>query len=154
MNINELSKELDKAYWRDKQHLYVASIEVLDYNSPNAGPFSIYTINPKTGDFETYLFEVQNYNAIVEEIPHVEKSILYPEKFDYKWKFDVDKASCAVFYNARERLYTIPKFTSITKDDILRCFRHFRKYSDSWLLFNVSWYDFPEEKTKETIDKL
>jgi len=143
--LEDLKEKLDESYWKNKQHLHIASIEVLDYNSPNSGPFCIYTVNSKTGEFEHFLFEVQNYNSFVEDVPHVDKSILYPEKFDYKWKWDGCRASYAPFYYAKDNVYTIPKFTSITRADILRCFDHFKhKVLDSFLLFNVSWYEFKE----------
>jgi hypothetical protein len=149
MNTRQLAKQLDKEYWKNKQNLLISTIEVIDYNTPNSGPYCVYTINPKTEEFETYCFEIQNYNAFYEDIYPIDKSILYPEKFEYKQRFDSDKASCAVFYNARERLYTIPKFTSITREDVLRCFKHFtRKVLDGCFLWNISWHEFKEGQYK------
>lgn len=127
-------------------------MEVIDFNSPNSGPFTIYTVNPKTKEFETFLFEIQNYNAFQEGIYPVRKSILYPEKFDYKSIWDVNGASSSVFFNARERLYTLPKFTSITKEDIHRCLRHFTREYIHTLMFNYKWFEFEEESKQEKFD--
>ena len=149
---SELEKLLYKEYWRNKQTLYYSSMEVIDYNSPNSGPFSIYSVHPKTREFETFLFEVQNYNVFEESIFPIRKSILYPEKFEYKSVWDVTKASSSVFFNARERLYTIPKFSSITKEDIGRCIRHFTRQYISTCMFNFKWFEFEEESKQEKFD--
>jgi len=146
----KLTEDLYDTYWRDKQKTWIASIEVMEGNNPVNGPLSIYTINTEEEWFEHYLFDVRNYGSFYEEVPRIKKSILYPRTLDLKYRWDVVGASSSIFYNARERMYTIPKFTSITREDILRCFEHFKVNAlDYCLLFNVRWYEFKEGTYKQ-----
>lgn len=143
MDIRKTSKLIDKAYWRDDQRLWVSSIEVIE--GVSAGPYSIYTVNPKTKWHEHYLFDIQNYNALWEWDYSIPSNILKPEYRMPTQRFDVVKASCSPFYHAKERIFTIPKFTKITKDDILFCTKWFlRNVTDNMCLFNIKWYTFED----------
>lgn len=148
-NIKRLSEKISESYWEDHQRLYIASAEILDGQNDH-GPFSVYSIDPIKNDFRYYLFDICNYQSYYEDVPHVRKSILYPEKLDYKYQWDVYAASSSVFYNARERLYRIPKFTNITKEDILRCTKHFTRHVlNNCLIFNCKWHEFKENKKEK-----
>jgi hypothetical protein len=144
--IKQLSKQVSKEYWANKQHLLISTIEVLDYNPIQYGEFCVYTIDPKTEEFKTYLFDVQNYNAFFDTVYPIDVNTKYQKKYEWKLRFDSDRASCVPFYDARKRVYTIPKFERITREDILTCFKHFKKQLDCWGLFNVSWHEFKEGK--------
>ena len=151
-NIKELSIALEKQYWDSKQYLNVSTIEMLHYKgSQGNGPFSVYSMDLKNNDWKYFLFDIQNYGSFYEDVFPIEKSILYPKKFDYKTKWDSLSASTSIFYNARERVYTLPKFTRITEDDILRCTKHFiRNILDKCLFFNIRWCEYKGDKWVQT----
>jgi len=148
MNITQLDKQIHKQYWDNDQRLYISSIEVMNYEGRSEnGPLSIYSLNTKK-EFDIYLFDVRNYNAFYEQVPTIRKSILYPDNFEYKEVWDSGLASSSMFWDVRQRIYTIPKFTNITQEDILRCFNHFRReVIGAYCLFNVSWHEFKDETT-------
>lgn len=132
MNKKSISKQLDKLYWKNKQRMYIRPIEVLDSNSSY---LSIYAIDPSKKEFEEFeifLFDVRTYTSYIEDQSY--------------YKFDSVRASCALYYNLKENTYTLRKFSSITKSDILECFRHFKnKVIDQWCLFNFEYYDIIEK---------
>jgi len=144
MKKQELKNKLIEEYFYNKQNADIASMEVLDFRSPNSGPFSISTVI--NNDFSTYLFDIRNYNSFISENYGIRTSLLQPDKFIYNCRFDSDLASHAPFYHARENIYTIHKFSSITRDDIIRCAKHYYRKVLGLSVFNVKWYEFKDEK--------
>jgi|WetSurSiteA1Bulk_404760.scaffolds.fasta_scaffold25166_4 hypothetical protein len=148
MDIKTLSKKLDKAYWRDGQKIWIASMEVIQDN--DGGPYSIYSVSPKTEWHEYFLFDLQTYDALWEWDYGIRPNILNPKYRQPTKRYDVYKASCSPFYHAGDRIFTIPKFSKVTEEDILFCTRwFFRNVTDCWCLFNINMYKFKDDKQLE-----
>lgn len=143
----KLNKVIDKYYHLYGfmyQHLYVRPMEVMDRNSCC---FDIYLWDDKKKEFGPYLFEIQNYNAFedVMMVP-VGTNHFKPNKFIKTW--DGVKASFTPMY--MNGVYTLPKFTNISKEDILNCTRHFiKEVLDNYFVWNIFFGNIEEENDKQ-----
>jgi len=122
----QLRKQLSKEYWRQGQHLYIASIEVMDERN---SCLSIYTFDKTKREFGTYLFDIQNYNNFFGLERHPNGEFYQP--------FDVDRASCAVGY--LDKVYTLPTFKNITEEDIEKKARIFVNKELDCFFFNFEF---------------
>lgn len=132
-------KNLEKYYWNNKQMFEVSTIEVMDKEKGRDNYFSIYTI--KDGRLKDYLFDIRNYNSFW-DIERAGNDSCYS-------KFDSCGASCSIYYNARENLFTLPKFENITEEDIVKATKYLmRNHYDCWLIFNVKFMEPKDDDTR------
>lgn len=121
------------------QHLYVTSMEVMDKDSC---VLDIHLWDEKKKDFGPYLFMVQNYNGFQEGDIVPPQHYFRPYKMINTW--DGVKASCAPLYI--DNVFTLPKFTGITKEDVVNCTRYFcKEILDNYWVWNVSFGTDKEE---------
>jgi len=123
-------KLLEKYYFNNKQMFQVCSIEVMD--GIHDTYLSIYTV--KDGYIADYLFDIRNYDAFW-DLNHTLDDKMYS-------KFDEVGASCAMYYDIKQNLFTIPKFGNLTKEEILKCTKYLmRNYFDSYCIWNYRWVE-------------
>ena len=132
--IERLSNIVEKYYHFEDfmyQHLWVDTIQILDNESWSV---DVYIMNPKTKQHDIYLFEIQNYKAFNDFDIYPPDPYFTPRRTIFTW--DSVRASCTPLY--MDRVYTLPKFTSITEKDILNCTKHFiNKVLDVSWIFNI-----------------
>lgn len=119
------------------QRLYVNACEVMDKNSSS---LDIHLWDEKKKEYGPFLFIVQNYNGFkgAESVPR--HSYFRPYKIIETW--DGVRASYSpLFMNmGTYNLFTLPKFTGITKEDVVNCTKYFCKVilNDYWI-WNVNF---------------
>ena len=120
------------------QHLYLNTVEVMDEKS---SCLDVHLWDEKKKEIGPWMFMIQNYNAFkdMDFVPYY--SYLKDNKMIETW--DGVKASYTPFYDDwsyEVPMFTLPKFTCITKDDIERCMRYFvREKLDIFCIWNVSF---------------
>jgi len=143
-------KILEDYYWKNKQIFEVCSIEVMDGIHDTF--LSIYTV--KDGHLGDYLFDVRNYSSFWDLELNVSGGIYST--------FDVVGASCSIYYDVTQNLFTIHRFGNITQEDILKCTKYLmRNYYDS-LMFNYRWtepkedekFNFKENRIKKFFNRI
>ena len=65
----------------------------------------------------------------------------FPNSVLFK-KSQIAFASCSIYYNARENVFSLPKFENITEEDIVKATKYLmRNYYDCWLIFNIRFVE-------------
>lgn len=137
----KLAKIVYNYYWKNDQHIYVTTDVVMDKDSCC---LDICLYNQKEKYADKYLFEIRNYNAYsdVELVGSV-----YDENIRWYKTWDSVLACNKPYY--MDRVFLLPKFTGITKADILKATKKFvQEELDCGLLFNFEVIT-TEEDNKE-----
>lgn len=141
MNNKQLAKKIVECYWANQQHLIIDTMELIQNNDRDSS-FDVY-MNDKE---KTELFTIQNYNVFLD------LDCMYFNRFREKERnivqtWDGVAASCAPFFITRPwNTFTLPKFTQITKDDMVFATQYLcTKIFGMWRIFNIA---FAEEEKK------
>jgi hypothetical protein len=138
MNIKKLSKEIKKYYFSHNQHLLIDTWEMRE-DTDNDCCFDVHV-----ADGDIFLFEIRNYTAF-NDVLAINKT--YFKENRYKWveTWDGAKASSAPLYV--DQVFTLPKFTRITEQDIIGATNYFiHEVLHMWGIFNV---DIKEQKEEQ-----
>jgi len=133
------------------QRLYINTEEIMDEES---SLLDVHLWDEKKQELGPWMFMIRNYNSFKDMVFVPYFSYLKDNKMIETW--DGVRASYAPFYDASEfdvPMFTLPKFTCITKDDIERCMKYFvREVLDNYCIFNISFGTDKEGRNQETLN--
>jgi hypothetical protein len=139
--LNKIITKYYHLYGFMYQRLYINSIEVMDKDS---SILDIHLWDEKKKEHGTYLFTVRNYNGFWDSRIYLNNYFKNPHHQVIQY-WDGVKASCSPLY--LNEVYTLPKFTGITKSDIINCTYHFiRKILNNYWIWNIHFGTDKEEK--------
>jgi len=132
MNLNKLSKLIEKEYFKNDQILYISVAEVMNGKDHD---LDVVLCN-KDGEEIKYLFEITNYNIFYEQ--EIRQFYFKDDMYVGKGYWDGCKASYMPLYF--DRVFYLKKFETITPQDIKNATDYFiHEILDLWMIFNIKF---------------
>jgi hypothetical protein len=135
--LKSLANQIDKYYFSHGQHLILNTREMFT-NDEGDCAFDVYLDGS-----DIFLFEVLNYRGYLDLIEIRPKSYFLKERYKFKEFIDVSYVSQQPLY--MDRVFTLKKFTPITKEDIVNCAFYFVREILGLLIFNIKFVEDGKE---------